>query len=101
METRAYKALKSESFNKITFKLTSATVQQGTIKAIGILNIAGVSNEISLQTNYTVSADGTVTCKGSKTIKMTDYKITPPSFMMGALKTKDDVALDLTLKFKK
>ncbi|WP_026898175.1 YceI family protein [Daejeonella oryzae] len=102
MDTRAYKALKAEQFNKITFKLLEATVVPGQklIKAIGNLTIGGVTNKIALQTSYVLNADESITCKGSKSIKMSDYKIKAPSFMMGALKTGDEVIIDLLLKLK-
>lgn len=103
MNTRAYKALKESDFDKISFKLTEANVvsQQKIIKATGNLTIGGVTNKITLQTTYTVNADESITCKGTKLIKMTDYKINPPSFMMGALKTGNEVTIDLQLKLKK
>jgi polyisoprenoid-binding protein YceI len=102
MDTRAYKALKAAAYSKITFKLTQATVlsQQKIIKATGNLTIAGVTNQVMLQTNYVLNADESITCKGSKTIKMGDYGIKAPSFMMGALKTGDEVTIDIQLKFK-
>lgn len=101
MDSRAYKALKAEDFPRITFKLSSATVveAQKIIKAAGILTIGGVSNTVTLQTSYTVSGQE-ITCKGSKVILMSDYKIKAPSFMMGALKTGNSVTIDMVLKFK-
>lgn len=102
MNTRAYKTLKSDQFNKITFKLTEATLMpQQKIKAIGILNIAGVAKQVVLQTSYILNSDGVITCKGSETIKMSDFQIKAPSFMMGALKTGNEVIIDILLKLKK
>jgi polyisoprenoid-binding protein YceI len=103
MNTRTYKALKSETYPKITFKLTSATVlpQSKTIKATGNLTIAGVTNVVSLLSNYTVNADESITCKGSEVINMTNYKIKAPSFMLGALKVGEKVTIDILLKLKK
>jgi polyisoprenoid-binding protein YceI len=103
MDTRAYKTLKENTYSKITFKLIRATVvpQQKIIKATGNLTIAGVTNQIALQTAYTINADESITCKGSKELKMSDYGIKAPSFMMGALKTGNDLAIDILLKLKK
>lgn len=102
MDTRAYKALKAVQFNKIIFKLIQATVipQQKIIKAIGNLTIGGITNKIIIQTTYVLNADETITCKGSKPIKMSDYRIKAPSFMLGALKTGDEVIIDILLKLK-
>lgn len=103
LDKRAYKALKSAEFSKIIFKLTSATVNssQKTIAISGNLSIAGVTNQINLQSTYVVNADDSITCKGSKTIKMSDYKIKAPSFMLGTLKTGDAVTIEILLKLKK
>ena len=102
MDTRAYKAMNAEKFNKMTFKLTEAIVvpQQKTIKAIGNLTIGGVTNKIEIKTSYLINGDETITLKGSKAIKMSDYNIKAPSFMMGALKTGNDLIIDLLLKLK-
>jgi hypothetical protein len=101
LNSRAHKALKAEQFNKITFKLTNATVepQQRIIKANGNLTIAGVTKPVALQTTYTINGDEVI-CKGSKSIKMSEYGIKAPTFMMGALKVADEVTIDLALKLK-
>ena len=103
MEERAYKALKEDQFKNITFKLTQATVvpQQKIIKATGNLTISGVTNEITIQTDYVINADETITCKGTKPIKMSDFKLKPVSLMLGAIKTGDALNIDLLLKLKK
>jgi hypothetical protein len=101
LNTRAHKALKAEQFSRITFRLSTATVipQQKIIKAAGNLTIAGVTKPIVLEANYTVNGNE-ITCKGSETIKMSDYNIKAPTFMMGALKVADAVVIDITLKLK-
>lgn len=101
MDNRAYKTLKAEQFSNIIFKLTSATVnaQQKLIKANGNLTIAGFTTVISLQINYVMSGNEII-CKGSQSLKMSDYKIKPPSFMLGALKTGDDLKIEINLKMK-
>lgn len=103
MDTRAYKTLNEETYDKMIFKLTNATVveAQKVVKVTGNLTIAGVTKAIALQANYVVAADESVTFKGSRGIKMSDFKIKAPSFMMGALKTGDDLNINITLKLKK
>lgn len=103
MDTRAYKSLKAEQHDKITFKLTSATVvpQQKIIKSVGSLTIAGTTREVPVQVNYVENADGSITLTGSKKFKMSEFKIDPPSFMMGALKVGDEITVNLNLKLKK
>ncbi|WP_304063459.1 YceI family protein [Pedobacter glucosidilyticus] len=103
LNSRAHKALKEEQFDKIAFKLIDATVipQQNIIKATGNLTISGVTKKVLIQTTYTVGADESITCRGSKTIKMSEFNIKAPSFMMGALKVADDVTIDILLKLRK
>jgi polyisoprenoid-binding protein YceI len=103
LNDRAYKALKASQHTRMTYVLTSADVvpAQKLIKANGKLTIAGVTKDVPLQVNYVVNADGSITCKGVKKIKMSDFGVEVPSFMMGAMKTSDDLEIELALNFKK
>jgi polyisoprenoid-binding protein YceI len=106
MDDRTYKTIKADEFPKIIFKLTAATVTPGakdkfTINATGNLTIAGVTKLITLQVNGDLKSDNTITCSGSQKIKLTDFKISPPSFMLGAMKVKDDLTIQYNLNFKK
>ncbi len=106
MDNRTYKTMKADQFPKITYKLSSATVtpaQKGkyTIKATGELTIAGVTQTIVMTINAVTNADNTITCTGSEALKLTDYKIDPPSFMLGAMKVKNDLTIQFNLTYKK
>ena len=106
MDKNAYKALKTSSNPNITFVLTSATVTpldatSVTVKATGKLTIAGFTREIVLVTVCKVNADKSITVTGSQKISMTDYKVEPPTFMFGAVKTGNDITLKLSLTIRK
>ncbi len=106
MDGRAYKTIKADDYPKITFKLTSATITPAqknkfTIKAAGTLTIAGVTKAINMQVNGEVKADNTITCTGEEKLKLTEYNIQPPSFMLGAMKVANDLTIQFTLNFKK
>ncbi|RKD17028.1 hypothetical protein BCY91_02430 [Pelobium manganitolerans] len=103
MDTRAHKALNADTYDKITFKVSDVTVvaAQKLVKVTGNLTLSGVTKAISLQANYTVAEDQSVLFKGSKSIKMSEFKIKPPTFMMGALKVGDEVTINMALKLKK
>lgn len=106
MDSRAYTALKEKAYNAIVFVLTSATIVPGQknefqVKGKGNLSIAGVTRPVTLEVTGLVNADGTITCKGVEKLKMTDYQIKPPVFMLGALKTGDELTIDFTLVVKK
>ena len=106
MDSRAYTALKAKQFNTIVFELTSATLKSGQkdqfqVKSMGNLSIAGISKPVAMDAACLIDADGAITCSGSAKLKMTDYQIKPPTFMLGALKTGNDLTIDFKLVVKK
>lgn len=105
MDNKTYDALKADSYPNISFKLerVNGLNKNGDgydINASGTLTIAGASNRIDMYVRAKVGADGSITFNGSKKIKMTDYKIKPPTALMGTLTTGDEVeiAFQVTLK---
>jgi polyisoprenoid-binding protein YceI len=106
LDKNAYKALKTDNFKSISYKLSSAIISPDKgnkflIKTRGSLTIAGVTKEIAMDVYGAVNADETVTCTGSEKLNMTDYQVKPPKFMLGAMKTGDMITLDFTLVYKK
>ncbi|MFP5039610.1 YceI family protein [Parasediminibacterium sp. JCM 36343] len=100
MDKNAYKSLKTSANPNITYTLTSATVgQDGVIKSTGKLTIAGATTDAALVTNYKMNADKSITVNGMKKLSMSDFNMEPPTFMMGAIKTGNDIVLkfDVTL----
>jgi hypothetical protein len=103
MDNNAYKALKTSKNPTITFNLTNAAVSaEGTvIKCNGKLTIAGVTKDIEVVAKSKVNADKSIHVTGSKKINMKDWGIDPPSFMMGAVKTGQDVVIGFDLTFRR
>jgi len=106
MDTRTYKAIKADQYPKIVYKLSSAVVtpvskNKYLIKTKGDLTIAGATQAITMDVTAVVNADNSITCTGSEKIKLTDYKIDPPSFMLGAMKVYDDLTIQFNLVYKK
>ena len=105
MDERTYKTMKADQYPKVVYKLTSAAiteVEKGkyTIKTTGRLTIAGVTQTINMAVHAVVNADNTIVCTGSEPLKLTDYKIEPPSFMLGAMKVKNDLTIQFNLVYK-
>jgi len=105
LNSRAYKAMNADKYPTINFKLSSASatpLSSGhyTIKAYGKLQIAGVAKDVIIYADAVQNSDKTISCTGSEKLKMSDYGISPPSFMFGALKVKDDVTISFNIKFK-
>jgi hypothetical protein len=106
LEGYAYKALKTDRYKNISYKLISAKVLPETenkymVRTCGNLTIAGVTNEVIMDIYCLVNKDATITCIGSDKLKMTDYHVKPPSFALGAVKAGDAITLDFTLVYKK
>jgi hypothetical protein len=102
MDKNAYKALKTSKNPNISFKLTSATVApDGTIKCTGKLTIAGVTLDTDLVAIAKVNADKSITVSGKKNISMKDFQMEPPTFMMGTIKTGNDIVFKFDIALRK
>jgi polyisoprenoid-binding protein YceI len=106
MDSKAYSALKAKDGGNIAFSSTSSTIIPGAagkfaVKSNGSLTIAGVTQPVVMDAACQVMADGTVSCTGTEKLKMSDYLIKPPTYMMGALKTGDALTIEFTLVVKK
>ncbi len=100
MDKNAYKALKTEDFPWIEFKLSDFEAKQagkGLVK--GDLTIAGFTKPVTFEVE-TVQGTGTITVSGTSAFKLTDFKIDPPTALMGTIKTGDDVTVEFNLTFK-
>ncbi len=97
MDNKTYDALKAEEHPNIRFALGNLTYKStndksGQITATGSLTIAGVTRNETLTMTAT-QAGNELTIKGSKKLKMTDFKISPPTALLGAMKTGDEVTI--------
>ena len=93
IDKNMYKALKVTEFPHITFRLIRFDGgEPGTLRATGVLKIAGVEREVTLNLK-TERHDATFTVKGAVTLLMTDYGITPPKALLGMLKTDPKITV--------
>jgi polyisoprenoid-binding protein YceI len=99
LNTRAYDALKAEKFPHIVFKLVSATAKGSQMILNGQLTISGNTRDITLVGNMQKQADGTQVLSGTKAIKMTEFGITPPKYMLGVMKVYDDLTINYNIRF--
>jgi polyisoprenoid-binding protein YceI len=102
MDGKTYDALKSDQHPNIKFRLQNATVKQLSdnttqVNASGYLTIAGKTRAVNLSVKGRIHADGTLTFAGSQTINMTDYDVSPPTAMMGTIKTGDKVKIQFSI----
>jgi polyisoprenoid-binding protein YceI len=75
----------------ITFTSTSVEARETSVQAAGDLSIAGQSRPVTL--DLTTSPAGRLT--GTMTVVQSDFGIKPYSAMLGALKVKDEVEINL------
>lgn len=105
LDKNAYKALNTGKHKNITYKMTSGTVTKSgasyTIKTNGTLTIAGTSKPLSLTATATLNSDQSISVKGSTKFNMSTYGVTPPTVMMGTIKTGDAITIDYNGKLTK
>lgn len=100
MDKNAYKALKTNQFKTVKFDLKAAEKNaDGTWNFTGTFAIAGVTKTVTLKIKEVTSNNVSV-FEGSYSFKLTDYDITPPTALMGTVKTGNDVKISFTVKFK-
>jgi polyisoprenoid-binding protein YceI len=99
MDGNAYKALKTKAHPEIKYVLKDIKPGQGnTWTAVGDMTIAGVTKSISMPVTVTKTGD-VFQFTGSLSTKLTEFKIDPPTAMLGTVKTGNDVKLSFSAKF--
>ncbi|MDF1571935.1 MAG: YceI family protein [Bacteroidales bacterium] len=101
MDKKSWSALKSDKHESIRFDLsrvsgftTDGKTFSGT--ATGNLFIAGKSRPVTIPFDGNIKTGNTITVTGQEKINMKDFNISPPTAMLGTLKTGEEV----TVKFK-
>ncbi|ADQ80758.1 YceI family protein [Paludibacter propionicigenes WB4] len=102
MDSKTYEAFNAEKNPTITFQLTDAVIQKATAEDIdvavtGNLTMAGVTKKITFNTTGKALKPGTFQFTGSVGIKMTDYKMKPPTAMLGIMKVGDAITLKFSI----
>lgn len=100
MDTKTYEAFNESKYPTISFQLVDASSLQisgDDINALvtGNLTMAGTTRKISFKTIGKKIKAGVYEFKGSVALKMTDFKMKPPTAMLGVMKVGDAI----TLKF--
>ncbi len=94
-------ALQANAYPTILFSIKSASFDalpdsSGTwfqVDATGELIVAGSRQEVTLDVKGERLDDGRLRFVGETPLKMTDFDVDPPSFMLGAVKTGDEVTV--------
>jgi polyisoprenoid-binding protein YceI len=99
IEKDAYKALKADKFEFVSFDLTSASFissgyERYRILLHGNLTMAGVTQATTLKASAEFNPDGTISCSGSLPLSFSDYDMVRPSFLLGTMKVNNAMTLD-------
>jgi polyisoprenoid-binding protein YceI len=104
MTNKTHNALQVDKYPEIEFKLASVdklSMQNGSFSGIlvGDIILAGTTKRISIAFSG-VHAGNKISIKGSKELNMNDFKIKPPTAMLGTLKTGEQVTISFLLDFQ-
>lgn len=105
LDANAYKALNTTEHPSIDFvmnKLGSVAPEGEGFKmdVEGDLTIAGNTQQVTLPATCQVEGS-TVSCSGSIPLLMTQFGITPPSVMLGTIKSGDEIVISYEAVFAK
>jgi polyisoprenoid-binding protein YceI len=103
MDKKAYAALRSDKFPEIKFIKTSLTGllsenNKFSGKLAGDLSVAGETRRVNFPFTGTMGSNRTIDINGEIELKMSDFKIDPPTAMLGTLKTGDAISVSFTLR---
>lgn len=99
MDGIAYKSLKAEKNPNISFKLTTFKNLGGNKASVtGNLTVAGATRPVTFLVKYLIKGNA-VNLEGETNFNMTDFNITPPTAMLGTIKTDDKVTISFKALF--
>ncbi|NJB87732.1 polyisoprenoid-binding protein YceI [Lewinella marina] len=103
LDNNAYEALRADQHPSIHYRLSSATCEDRPggylLRTRGQLTVAGTTRDIAMEVLVDIKPDKSISCKGSYTLNMQDYGVTPPSFMLGVMKTGEIITLDFDVAY--
>jgi polyisoprenoid-binding protein YceI len=108
MDENMYKALNAEKYPDITYVLSSYEIDTNlttrdafTATTVGELTVAGTTTTIEMPVSAIRGQDGTIVGEGKLQMKMTDVGIKPPVALLGALRTKNEIAISFRVLLDK
>jgi len=98
MNEYAQEALKMDKNPNIILSLTSVTGTGAAAKAMGTLNIAGFTKNVTIPVKIETTATANKVI-GSTKIIMSEYGVEPPSVMFGTIECGDEVTIEFQFAF--
>lgn len=107
MNDNIYSALKQEEHPEIIYRLediremaVTDNGEQLELTVNGVLSVAGKEQDLNQLIRINILENGDLEVTGSTDMKMTDFNVTPPTFMRGALTTDENITVEFQLVFK-
>lgn len=102
MDNKTWDALKADKHPNITYKLNRVKSIENTSSGVtlmlnGALTMAGVTQNIDLKVTGKMQPNGNIVFEGSKKLNMTNYKMKPPTALLGSIKTGEEVTVKFTV----
>jgi hypothetical protein len=105
MDKNMYSTLDADKNPLIKYTLSGYDILDGSASPAafvantkGTLVVAGQEKVISMKINAERLSDGKATAQAEQELRMSDFGITPPSFMFGTLKVGDEIKVKFNLK---
>ena len=95
MDNKTWDAFNYEKNPTITFTLSERKINptKQSLIANGTLTMAGVSKSVELHLVYKILPGGELQVTGEHKLLMSDFKMEPPTAMMGTIKVGDEIAV--------
>lgn len=105
MDKKTYEAFNVEKNPTISFKSTEVNTLKVDGNSINVtiagnMTIAGVTKKVTLTAVGKTVKPGVYEFTGTIPVKMTDYKMKPPTAMLGVMRVGDDIKLKYTVSFE-
>jgi hypothetical protein len=104
MERDMYRALRSQSHPSIDFRFVhlAGTVREGAngtyhAKIAGVVSLAGATRNVVVDVEAKRIAPDRIRLRAKLPLRMTDFCITPPTALFGAIKANDDLVVHFDL----
>ena len=105
MDGKTADAFEAKKFPNIVFQITDVvytkvTEKESEVTLTGNLTLHGESKKFSIKSMAKITKAGDYQFKGSVPLKMTEFKMKPPTALMGTIKTGDAVTVKFDVTFK-
>ena len=104
MDNKTQKALNSDKYPEIQFhsnNTVNGDFSKNDSEIKGTVTINNTKKEVDINFTYEKVNSTQVKVKGEVPLKMSDFNVEPPTAMMGALKTADEIKVIYEILFEK